>query len=196
MVIAIPMGLSIAQLANSAVGAFVAFGLGAFPIDAITRLIRRSTNRALNQAEEKAEEEGSDQLVQLVGVTPQIAGSLSSEGVESIQQLADIDPVSLALRMGMPFDYVLSLVSQAQAWCYLGPTAKKLQGLGLGDARPIAMLVEKFEKTPTDEDTQQVFDSAVETTGLGEAVLRFMFYNIYKDEYTGFLLNMSITAAH
>ena len=51
MVISIPLGLSLSALANPALGAFVAFGLGAFPIEAINRIIRRLVDKTLNQSE-------------------------------------------------------------------------------------------------------------------------------------------------
>ena len=51
MVIAIPLGLSLSALANPTLAAFVAFGLGAFPIDAITQIIRRLVDKTLNQSE-------------------------------------------------------------------------------------------------------------------------------------------------
>jgi hypothetical protein len=44
LVIAVPMGLSLALLASESLGPFVAFALGAFPLEEINRIIRRVVN--------------------------------------------------------------------------------------------------------------------------------------------------------
>jgi hypothetical protein len=46
MVIAVPLGLSLSQVANSTISAFVAFALGAFPIEAINSILRHILNVA------------------------------------------------------------------------------------------------------------------------------------------------------
>ncbi len=144
-VIAIPMGLSLAQIANASLGAFVAFGLGAFPMDSLLKLIRRITGITLNKSEQ---EDASDQLVKLMGVTPDISACLGGEGISAVQQLADVDPVALAIRSGLAFDYVIFLVCQAQAWCFIGDVMQKLAPLGLGDARAILELSRRLDVDP------------------------------------------------
>jgi hypothetical protein len=130
MIIAVPLGLSLSEVANSAVSAFIAFALGAFPIEAINRILRHILNKSLNQSDD----DKADQLIKLAGVTPDVSALLGGEGITAVQQLASHDPVALAIRTGLPFDYVLNLISQSQAWCYLGSTAGTLIPLALGDA--------------------------------------------------------------
>jgi hypothetical protein len=49
MVIAVPMAVSLSGLANSSLGPFIAFALGAFPIEALSRLLRRLMTKTLGE---------------------------------------------------------------------------------------------------------------------------------------------------
>ena len=91
-------------------GGFIAFALGAFPTEEMLRILRRLLSKYLNITEN----ETSDQLVQLSGVTPEVAAVLAGEGIHAIQQLACMDPVALAVRSGLSFDYLLNLVYRFQ----------------------------------------------------------------------------------
>jgi hypothetical protein len=187
MVISIPLGLSLSALANPTLAAFVAFGLGAFPIDAITRIIRRLVDKTLNQSEA----ETADSLISLTGVTPDVAAALNGEGVSAVQQIASMDPVALAVRTGLPFDYVLNLSAQSQAWCCLGSTVANLAPLGLGDARSLAKLSERVERTPPDDEAQAILESASKAASLDKDVLRSAIRNIAAEPYTQFLLKLA-----
>jgi hypothetical protein len=187
MVISIPLGLSLSALANPTLAAFIAFGLGAFPIDAITRIIRRLVDKTLNQSEA----ETADSLISLTGVTPDVAAALNGEGVSAVQQIASMDPVALAVRTGLPFDYVLNLSAQSQAWCCLGSTVANLAPLGLGDARALAKLSERVERTPPDDEAQAILESASKAASLDKNVLRSAIRNIAAEPYTQFLLKLA-----
>jgi hypothetical protein len=69
--------------------------------------------------------------LKLSGVRPAISARLIEESVTAHQQLADTDPVSLAIRAGLPFDLVLNLVAQGQVWSCLCDTMAGLAPLGL-----------------------------------------------------------------
>jgi hypothetical protein len=168
---------------GAAVGSFVGFSLGVFPMESLNRLLRRLTSRALNVAEEK---ENNDQLIAMLGVTPNVAAQLNGEGVESVQQLADVDPVSLALRAGLSFDYILNLASQFQAWSFIGKTAGELAPLGLGDARAIAKLVDLYAQG--DHNAKATLLAAADEVKVNVELLLFNFKNIATDRYTKFLL--------
>jgi len=187
MLIAVPLGLSLAQVANASLGAFIAFSLGAFPIEAINRILRRLVNKALNQTED----ETSDQLVKLNGVTPDVSAVLAGEGITAVQQLASVDPVALAVRSGLPFNYLLNLVAQSQAWCYLGSSVGDLAPLGLGDSRSIAKLVKRLDSMPPDEEAQHVLEAASTASKLDKFVLKSSLREIAEDTYTQFLLQVS-----
>lgn len=187
MLIAVPLGLSLAQVANASIGAFIAFALGAFPIEAINRILRHLVNKSLNQTED----ETSDQLVKLNGVTPEVSAVLGGEGISAVQQLASVDPIALAVRSGLPFDYLLNLVAQSQAWCFLGSSVADLAPLGLGDSRGIAKLVKRLDSVPPDEEAHHVLEAASTAAKLDPPVLRSSFREIAGDRYTQFLLHVS-----
>jgi hypothetical protein len=187
MVIAVPMAVSLSGLANSSLGPFIAFALGAFPIEAISRLLRRLTSKTLGEAEEQ----NSDQLVHLAGASPQISAVLAGEGIGSIQQLASVDPVALSVRTGLPFDFILDLVSQAQAWRYLGPATEALGKLSLGNAMSIGRLVDRLGQKPVDDEAKGVLTAAAKLLQLDELVTKSMFNDVAADPYTRFLLSVA-----
>lgn len=142
MLLAIPMGLAFAEAASPALASLVSFGLGAFPVDYLLRLLRRLTNKTIGTVEA---EQDTDELVQLAGVTVPISASLAAEGVESIDELVGVDPVILSIRSGIPFPSILRFASEAVVRLHLGANAKKLEPLGLSNAFWVAQLVEDLE---------------------------------------------------
>jgi hypothetical protein len=142
LLIAIPLGLAFTQLAAATVAGLVSFGLGAFPIDALTKFLRRFTNKSLGGAEEAQE---TDELVKLDGVTVPISVALAAEGIDSIDELVGADPVLLSLKSGVPFPSILRFASQAVVRIHLDDAAGKLTQIGLGNAYLINDLVEDLD---------------------------------------------------
>ena len=99
-----------------------------------------------------------------------------------------MDPVALVVRTGLPFDYVLNLSAQSQAWCWLGLTVGNLAPLGLRDARALAKLSEWVERTPPDDEAQAILESASKAASLDKVVLRSAIRNIAAEPYTQFRL--------
>ena len=124
-------------------------------------------------------------------MTPDVAAALNGEGVSAVQQIASMDPVALAVRTGLPFDYVLNLSAQSQAWCSLGSTVANLAPLGLGDACALAKLSERVERTPPDDEAQAILESASKAASLDKNVLRSAIRNIAAEPYTQFLLKLA-----
>jgi hypothetical protein len=96
--VAVPLGLSVSTLANEALAPFISFGLGAFPIVQLRTLVRRLTTTSLKAGDPHADD---DQTVAMLGVTQSVSDVLAEENITCAQQLADIDPVVLALRTGL-----------------------------------------------------------------------------------------------
>ena len=186
LVISIPMGLGLGQLFDQHLAAFAAFALGAFPISGLIGLTQRLFNMSL-KIEEK---DNSDRLIVMQGMTPTVSAALGAEGITAVQQLADQDPVSLALRAGLSFDYMMNLVAQAQAWSFIGPTAGVLAPLDLGDARPIARLIGALNSGDAAARARagQTLAEAATATKIGPWLLETAFRDIAADSYTVFLL--------
>jgi len=193
LLVAVPLGLSLSTLASDALGPFISFGLGAFPIVELRTLIRRLTTTSLKAGDPRADD---DQTVGMVGVTQSVSDTLADENITCAQQLADIDPVVLAVRTGLSFEYVLFLAAQSLVWCFLGKTASELGPLGLADARAIWYLIQKSE-----DDQKQVLDAldahfaAIATTqapkSIDAVLLREAFEKIAIDPYTIFLVHFT-----
>ncbi len=193
MLIAAPLGLSVSTLASDALGPFISFGLGAFPITELRTLVRRLTATSLKAGDPRADD---DQTVAMLGVTQSISDILVEENITCAQQLADIDPVVLAVRTGLSFDYVLFLAAQSLVWCFLGRTVSELGPLGLADARAIWYLMTKPE-----DELKEVLASldahfaAVATQQapkyIDAVLLREAFQKIAVDPYTQFLVHFT-----
>ena len=105
------------------------------------------------------------------------------------KQLAAVDPVALSVRTGLPFDFILDLVAQAQAWRYLGTRAEALGKLGLGMALSICRLVDRLAQKPPDEEAKAVLTASANLLQLDETVVKSVFKELAADPYTGFLLS-------
>jgi hypothetical protein len=194
LIVAVPLGLSLSVLASDKLGPFISFGLGAFPIGALTILIRRLTATTLKADDPRAD---ADQTVAMLGVTQSVSDVLAEENITCAQQLADIDPVVLAVRTGLSFDYVLFLAAQSLVWCFLGKTASVLGPLGFADARAIWYLMNDTEE---DKRTAVLKSLDARFTALAtkdspkqidDVLLRQAFEKIAKDPYTIFLLHFT-----
>jgi len=78
-------------------------------------------------------------------VTADVSAQLGLEGITSIEQIVGSDPVSLAIRTGLPFKLMLRLGSQAVVRRHLKMNAGALAGIGLADAEPIARLLRELK---------------------------------------------------
>jgi hypothetical protein len=198
MLIAVPLGLSLSTLASDALGPFISFGLGAFPITELRTLTRRLTTASLKADDPRADD---DQTIAMLGVTQSVSDVLAEENITCAQQLADIDPVVLAVRTGLSFDYILFLAAQSLVWCFLGKTAAVLGPLGLADARAIWYLMAK----PEDERKEVLASVDAHFTALATpqapkcidaVLLREAFEKIAVDPYTLFLVDFTSDLEH
>jgi hypothetical protein len=191
LLLAVPVGLATASLANNAFPApFIAFGLSAFPIRALAAIVRRLTAKGIGADPPGASD---DQTGAMLGVTQSVSDVLAEENITCAQQLADIDPVLLALRTGLSFDYVLFLAAQSLVWCFLGKTAGALGPLGYGDARAIWFLI---NRTDSPELVFNALDALLDPTPpsariISAPLLKQAFVKIAGDPYTLFLVDFT-----
>ena len=202
MLLAIPIGVALTSLIAKDAQPFVAFGLGALPMDTLIKGLRRLSTEKLNLT---AEEEESDQLIRLEGVTGRISSLLIAEGVDSIDQIITVDPVSLSIRTGLPFKFILHLGSQAIVRRHLGETAEKLMPLGLADARSIAALIDDLDNKKIEPEEQAKISRATavlnaatslvkpENSSYTSECLEFNFRQIANGNYTKFIQGKLLT---
>jgi len=139
MAIALPLGYAIASIAKEDIGPFIAFAMGAFPIEAIGRMLRRLSNKTLG-LDDSGEE--VSELVKLTPVDNAIASRFQSEGITTIQLLTSFDPVLLAIRCNLPFDFVMECINEALAWRYLKDALGTLRPAGLRGAYEMVDVVD------------------------------------------------------
>jgi hypothetical protein len=205
LIIAIPLGVAVGNVTGSPTDAhtLVAFGLGALPVEEIQKQLRRLTMGQLQAGDARQE---SDQLVSLEGVTVRISALLAAEGISSVAQLVTRDPVLLAVRTGLEFDFVLYLASQAVVRRHLGSGAAALVALGLIEAQAFLPLVEMLGDKSDDATKavgeQQLKDAVSRlktevfkldnaSTSPGDEIVLAAFKQIAGASYTAFLVKVA-----
>jgi hypothetical protein len=136
LVLAVPLGLTIYKADGSMLDAFA---VGSLPIDMFRKFFIQNAGKFLKFLETPAQD--PDQLIQLDGVTAAISAQLGLEGISSIEQLVGSDPVSLAIRTGLPFKLILCIGAQAIVRRHLRMNAGPLAGIGLAHAEPVSLLL-------------------------------------------------------
>ena len=201
LMLAIPFALLANAMAKPDGGAVaLAFVIATLPLGEIVKLVRRFT--AVNVLKVEKEEDPQDQLLNLSGVTKSVSQTLQVEGIESIEQVASADPVTLSIRTGFPFRFTLRLGSQAIVRRHFGNNAAELLPIGLGDVVPIFLLVQAMDGKgaptiplppgtvpQTDEKDLVIRNAATrlfpnDDPAQREAVVKMKFRQIAAEEYT------------
>jgi hypothetical protein len=189
LIISIPLGLSVGLAGTTPLAPLAAFSLGALPISDINKLLRRLAARVLNDPDLI---DGQDSLLKMSGVTADISSQLSDNGVYAPQQLIDTDPVSLTLRTGLQFDFVVNLIAQSQVWSWLGATTAGLAPTGYGDARMIHTLMTGPAPAAGAPDPIAAPIAALAAAAkVDPGLLRPVLQKIAADSYTEFLVAIS-----
>jgi hypothetical protein len=190
--ISVPLGLSLGSILDPHVVAFVAFGLGAFPLQTIQLALRQLSYRQL-QLELGTTEKS--ELLNLNGVDMPLAERLSNEDISSIVQLSYCDPIQITMRTNLSFSAVADLVSQALAWNYFERRLDPLRLLGLRGAWEIRQFMEDLKAQNEDSDVadnrvqraRNLIPAISSCLGLSEDKIWFVFYQIASDQYTDFI---------
>jgi hypothetical protein len=122
IVISIPLaaalGAMIGDYSESAASS-LAFLLGAFPTSTLFLIARRTVGKRLNLTDDPNNPDQPPELETLQGVNRPIAEAFSDIGVSTLVQLAYDDPIQLAMRTNLSFNFVLDIVSQALVAIYV-----------------------------------------------------------------------------
>jgi hypothetical protein len=153
LIIAIPMGYAFASIAKEPVGEFIAFAIGAFPLTALTSMLRRLANKNLGL--EGTPEESCDDIIKLQGINRTIVERLFNEDVTTITQIAFCDPVQLTMRSNLSFYFVTDCMNQALAWMYLQGDLDKIRPLGVRGAIEIKHLISALDDTASTDPMRQ-----------------------------------------
>jgi len=154
LVIAVPMGYAFAGFSAMDAGGLVrapaqvvasviAFSLGALPLSAIQDILRQSLYKRFTTSVHEVD--SADAVTELQGIDDDIAMRLENEGITTIPQLASCDPVRLAMRSNLPFNFVIDCMNQALCWVYFEGQVDKLRPLGLRGAVDITALLNALD---------------------------------------------------
>jgi hypothetical protein len=192
--ISAPMGLSLASIFEPHVIAFVAFGLGAFPLETVQLALRQLSYQKLGLELGPTEQ---NELLRLNGVDKVLADRLANQDITSIVQLSYCDPIQMTMRSNLSFNAVADLVSQALAWNYIDEKLNALRSLGLRGSFEIRQFMEDLKKVdkPAGHDPRQIpaqdarnlVPSIAAKLDLTEDQIWFLFGQIAYDPYTEFI---------
>ncbi|MDB5863874.1 MAG: hypothetical protein JWO70_1680 [Betaproteobacteria bacterium] len=186
LIIAAPMGYAFAAIASKSLGPFVAFAVGAFPLEALTSMLRRLAEKNLNVA--ASPEETSDDIIKLQGINKPIVERLSKEDITSITQLAYCDPVRLAMRSNLTFNFIIDCMNQALAWLYLQEQLNTIRPLSLRGASEIKDLMDSIDDPAADHDgAVQALPKIAEAIKQDPVTLKLTLRQVAEDPYTIFL---------
>jgi hypothetical protein len=140
LAISAALAVPVSQLFGGVFALPIAFGLGAFPLDAVRVLLRRFVSDKFG-SNNSQDDKPTDGVLKLDAVDRPIADKLMDAEISTIAQLAHTDPVQLCIRTGLDFDFVLDIVSQSLASMYLGDRLTRLRACGLRGALEIYYLL-------------------------------------------------------
>jgi hypothetical protein len=184
--IAAPMGLVFGGIIEPKVLAFVAFGLGAFPLETINTFLRQLSAKSMNIQIGTPQE---SELLNLNGVDQNLVERLGHEDITSIVQLAYCDPIQLTMRSNLSFNAVVDLVSQALAWAYIGDKLPILRPYGLRGAYEFHELCVHLANGDPNlkRNAQNLLPLVAQALGVSEQQMWFVITEIAYDPYTDFI---------
>jgi hypothetical protein len=124
LLLSMPFGFAITTFADAvdsthvriAAGA-LAFFVGAFPTDTVIKFMRRTAFLSL-KLDANANDDSLKQLLKIDGITTPVAERLVDEGIRTNLQLAYADPISLTIKTGMDFAFIVSCCGHAMVRTY------------------------------------------------------------------------------
>jgi hypothetical protein len=122
LIVSVPLAYAIPSLWGSEARVAVAFLLGVFPTGRLMTLLRRRAGQSPLGQTLGGTDPADDRLSRLEtlpSVDTSTADRFREEGITTIAQLANADPVALTIRSGFPVSFVFDCLSEAIAWYYL-----------------------------------------------------------------------------
>ena len=115
-VISVPLAMALAAIFKDEFVPPLAFLLGVFPTNTLLLFLRRQAAQRLKLGDDV--ESSKNELEVLQGINTTIAEKFAEIGVTTLVQLAYEDPIQLAMRLNLPFIFILDVVAQALVGTY------------------------------------------------------------------------------
>lgn len=103
----------------------LAFFVGSFPTDTVLKFMRRTAFLWL-KLDANVEDDSLKQLMKIDGITTPVAERPIDEGIRTNLQLAYADPISLTIKTGMDFAFILSCCGHAMVRTYFNDDHMKV----------------------------------------------------------------------
>jgi hypothetical protein len=190
LLIAIPVGYSIAAFVEKKLQVPIAFLLGTFPTSSLFTIARRLGSKTLKIDDDAVN--GSSELEQLPSVGKAFAERLKDEGIVSVVELAYADPVNLTIRTNKQFAYLTDCISQALLWIYIQDGLKKISALSLRGAQEVKSFMHDLNSGTADEKAaaQNTLQAAADALKIGKDELLETLGQVADDPYTLFLVKI------
>jgi hypothetical protein len=205
LLVSIPLGFAFSALLNANLAPFIAFAIGAFPLQEINTILQRLARQRLELPTPESSNES--RVVVLFGIDNSIAERIEDADITTVAQLAWCDPIQLTMRSNLQFGYVIDIMSQALAWVYFESKLKTLSTVGLrgaieirtmlrriagddlkGGGRSAAKLLRKHDKDPLEKAAAiSALKNAATIAKVDSLALTSAFLEIAKDPFTEFL---------
>jgi hypothetical protein len=183
------LGYSFSHILKDEIGFFVAFAMGAFPLNIIFAALRQLGNNYLKL--ELGPANSSSQVAKLNGIDATIGERLADEDITTISQLAYYDPIQLTMRSNLSFGFVLDIVNQALGWLYVEDKLDRIRPIGLRGAFEIRVLVDNMDNADSAEidktRAQAAFQAAALACEMSEPALGYCFRQLAGDPFVDFI---------
>jgi hypothetical protein len=133
----------------------LAFGIGAFPIEALRKYVISSTAPKIGY--QNAYIINSPSWESIKGITSQVVEKFEEYDIENAHQLASADPFKLHFNTNIEFVSILDFIDQALLIAYLGAdNTKNLNSLGITGAIDFANILYQHDNSFLNEITKSV----------------------------------------
>jgi hypothetical protein len=190
LLIAVPLGYSIAAFSDERFKVPIAFLLGAFPTSTLFTIARRLGSQKLKIADSAVD--GSSEIEKLPSIGKTFAERLSDEGISSVAELAYADPVNLTIRTNKQFTYITDCISQALLWIYIRGGLDQISVLSLRGAHEVSSFVADLKSDNAEQQAAAhgTLKTAAERLGIGKEQLLQTLEQVAYDPYTLFLVGI------
>lgn len=195
LLIAVPLGSSLASFCAPALKVPIAFLLGAFPTSALFKIARRLGAKQFGLADDAVQNSGDSELEKLQSVRKETAERLCDEGISSIGALAWTDPIDLTIRTNLEFSFVVDCISQALLWIYTTDHTKDLYPFSLRGAQEVFTFLGELGSTdPTKAilkaEAEKTLEEAAKKVDVSKEAFHQTLLQVADDPSTKFLVEI------
>ena len=192
LLIAVPLGSSLASFGNPTLKVSIAFLLGAFPTTTLFTIARRLGAKQFGLGDDAVKNSGNSELEKLESVGKETAERLCDEGISSIAALAWTDPIDLTIRTNLEFSFVVDCISQALLWIYTRDDVQQLYVLSLRGAMEVAAFVADLESTNpiTKAEAEKTLEEAAARVKVTKEAFHQTLLEVSGDPSTKFLVTV------